>query len=160
MLHSYRWFCMQLNNPMVVQVKTNAANNVCGHTFYVMDASGAAPERAAVERACQQVILQKSSPMFKLHRPRATMKWSNQKLPMDLWKHSGKSETGGGLSRMACMLTVLCCAQLGGHLAESGEDAAATGVAPISFSLPGQQWRSNWSGTAASPDSTGFSSST
>lgn len=41
---------------LVVQVKTNAANNVCGHTFYVMDASGAAPERAAVERACQQVI--------------------------------------------------------------------------------------------------------
>lgn len=41
-----------------MQVKTNAANNVCGHTFYVMDASGAAPERAAVERACQQVIFQ------------------------------------------------------------------------------------------------------
>jgi hypothetical protein len=40
---------------VVVQVKTNAANNVCGHTFYVMDASGTAPERAAVERACQQV---------------------------------------------------------------------------------------------------------
>ena len=43
-----------------MQVKTNAANNVCGHTFYVMDASGAAPERAAVERACQQVF-------FRLH---------------------------------------------------------------------------------------------
>lgn len=45
---------------VVVQVKTNAANNVCGHTFYVMDASGAAPERAAVERACQQVTSQHS----------------------------------------------------------------------------------------------------
>jgi hypothetical protein len=41
----------------LAQVKTNAANNVCGHTFYVMDASGAAPERAAVERACQQVSI-------------------------------------------------------------------------------------------------------
>ncbi|CAL8463116.1 g2650 [Coccomyxa elongata] len=85
------------------KVKTNAANNVCGHTFYVMDASGAAPERAAVERACQQ---------------------------------------------------------LGGHLVEAGEDVTAGCAAPIAFSLPSQQWRSNWSGAAASPDSTGFSSST
>ncbi len=43
------------DTDVAVQVKTNSANNVCGHTFYVMDASGAAPERAAVERACQQV---------------------------------------------------------------------------------------------------------
>lgn len=45
-----------------MQVKTNAANNVCGHTFYVMDASGAAPERAAVKRACQQVTFQLLQP--------------------------------------------------------------------------------------------------
>jgi hypothetical protein len=60
----------------------------------------------------------------------------------------------------AFMLMVLWHVQLGGHLAESGEDAAAAAVAPISFTLPRQQWRSNWSGTAASPDSSGFSSST
>ena len=38
-----------------VQVRTNAAHNMCGHTFYVMDANGAAPQRATVEAACAQL---------------------------------------------------------------------------------------------------------
>jgi hypothetical protein len=36
----------------MVQVRTNAAHNMCGHTFYVMDACGAAPQRSTVEAAC------------------------------------------------------------------------------------------------------------
>ena len=38
-----------------VQVRTNAAHNMCGHTFYVMDAGGAAPQRSTVEAACAQL---------------------------------------------------------------------------------------------------------
>ena len=37
------------------QVRTNAAHNMCGHTFYVMDANGAAPQRSTVEAACAHV---------------------------------------------------------------------------------------------------------
>jgi hypothetical protein len=85
-----------------LQVKTNAVNNVCGHTFYVMDASGAAPSRAAVEAACSLV---------------------------------------------------------GGRLVEAGEDPRQS-RAPISFSLLGHQWHSGWNGSAASPDSSAFSTST
>ena len=39
----------------VMQVRTNAAHNMCGHTFYVMDASGSAPQRSTVEAACAQL---------------------------------------------------------------------------------------------------------
>ena len=38
-----------------MQVRTNAAHNMCGHTFYVMDAGGAAPQRSTVEAACAQL---------------------------------------------------------------------------------------------------------
>ena len=34
------------------QVKTYAVNNSSGHTFYVMNADGSAPDRATVEEAC------------------------------------------------------------------------------------------------------------
>ena len=37
------------------QVRTNAAHNMCGHTFYVMDANGSAPQRSTVEAACAHV---------------------------------------------------------------------------------------------------------
>ena len=37
------------------QVKTYAVNNSSGHTFYVMGACGAPPDRAAVEAACREV---------------------------------------------------------------------------------------------------------
>lgn len=40
---------------VVLQVKTNAANNVCGQTFYVMAAKGEAPQRSSVEAACDLV---------------------------------------------------------------------------------------------------------
>ena len=39
----------------MAQVRTNAAHNMCGHTFYVMDAGGAAPQRSTVEAACTQL---------------------------------------------------------------------------------------------------------
>ena len=39
----------------VIQVRTNAAHNMCGHTFYVMDAGGSAPQRSTVEAACAQL---------------------------------------------------------------------------------------------------------
>ena len=39
----------------MMQVRTNAAHNMCGHTFYVMDAGGAAPQRSTVEAACAQL---------------------------------------------------------------------------------------------------------
>ena len=38
-----------------MQVKTYAVNNSSGHTFYVMGAGGAPPDRAAVEAACREV---------------------------------------------------------------------------------------------------------
>lgn len=37
------------------QVKTYAVNNSSGHTFYVMGATGAPPDRVAVEAACREV---------------------------------------------------------------------------------------------------------
>ncbi|CAL5228986.1 g12223 [Coccomyxa viridis] len=37
------------------KVRTNAAHNMCGHTFYVMDAGGSAPQRSTVEAACAQL---------------------------------------------------------------------------------------------------------
>ncbi|KAK9829031.1 hypothetical protein WJX72_003510 [[Myrmecia] bisecta] len=40
---------------MRAKVKTYAVNNSSGHTFYVMDASGDAPDRAMVEAACSQI---------------------------------------------------------------------------------------------------------
>ncbi len=96
-------WCLIVNmSAGVIQVKTNAVNNACGHTFYVMDASGAAPLRSSVEAAC---------------------------------------------------------ALVGGQLVEAGEEPRQSG-APISFSLLGHQWHSNWAGNAASPDSSAFSTST
>lgn len=37
------------------KVKTYAANNSSGHTFYVMDASGGPPDKRAVEEACVKI---------------------------------------------------------------------------------------------------------
>ena len=37
------------------KVKTFAVNQSSGHTFYVMDASGAAPDKDKVEAACKQI---------------------------------------------------------------------------------------------------------
>lgn len=37
------------------KVKTFAVNQSSGHTFYVMDSSGDAPDRDKVEKACQQI---------------------------------------------------------------------------------------------------------
>lgn len=37
------------------KVKTYATNNSSGHTFYVMDASGGPPNKAAVEAACIKI---------------------------------------------------------------------------------------------------------
>ena len=37
------------------QVKTYAVNNSSGHTFYVMNADGSAPDRANVEEACSAI---------------------------------------------------------------------------------------------------------
>jgi hypothetical protein len=36
-------------------VKTYAVNNSSGHTFYVMNANGTAPDRATVEEACSAI---------------------------------------------------------------------------------------------------------
>ena len=84
-------------------MKTNAVSKASGHTFYVMDASGAAPSRAAVEAAC-----------------------------------SG----------------------LGGQLVDVGEDRPQSGSgSDFAFQFLGQQWKSTWNGTSASPGSSGFSGS-
>ena len=40
---------------MGLQVKTYALSSSSGHTFCVMDASGAPPDRAKVEAACAQI---------------------------------------------------------------------------------------------------------
>jgi hypothetical protein len=39
----------------LLQVKTYAVNNSSGHTFYVMNADGSAPDRANVEEACSAI---------------------------------------------------------------------------------------------------------
>jgi len=38
-----------------LQVKTYAVNNSSGHTFYVMNADGSAPDRSTVEEACAAI---------------------------------------------------------------------------------------------------------
>lgn len=36
-------------------VRTHSGNNYSGHSFYVMDASGAPPDRRKVENACHMI---------------------------------------------------------------------------------------------------------